>query len=112
MNKIIKAGLYWPSIFRDVYKNVSTCHEYQIFEGKRKLISFPLKPIFVEDPFQQWGLDFIGEIHPTSSGQHQSILTATYYFTKRIEAIPTRQATNVVIIIFLEIISCQDLATP
>jgi transposase InsO family protein len=53
-------------------------------------------------PFQQWGLDFIGEIHPASSGQHRWILTATYYFTKWIEAIPTRSASHKVIISFLE----------
>eukprot|EP00253_Pinus_taeda_P028369 PITA_28369 len=51
---------------------------------------------------QQWGLDFIGEIHPASSGQHRWILTVTDYFTTWIEAIPTRQATDVVIIVFLE----------
>jgi len=52
--------------------------------------------------FQHWGLDFIGEIHPTSSGQHRWILIATDYFTKWIEAAPTRQATDTVIISFLE----------
>eukprot|EP00253_Pinus_taeda_P016738 PITA_16738 len=51
---------------------------------------------------KQWGLDFIGEIHPASSGQHIWILTATNYFTTWIEAIPTRQATDAVIISFLE----------
>eukprot|EP00253_Pinus_taeda_P031390 PITA_31390 len=61
-----------------------------------------------ENPSIQWGLDFIGEIHPASSGQHRWILTATDYFTKWIEAIPTRQATDAVIISFLEtnILSC------
>ncbi|MGE1104286.1 integrase catalytic domain-containing protein, partial [Peribacillus simplex] len=53
-------------------------------------------------PFQQWGLDFIGEIHPPSSSQHKWILTATNYFTKWIEAIRSRQATDIVIITFLE----------
>jgi len=53
-------------------------------------------------PFQQWGLDFIGEIHPASSAQHKWILIATDYFTKWIEAIPSRQATDSVIISFLE----------
>jgi hypothetical protein len=61
-----------------------------------------LKPISVEAPFKQWGLDFIGEIHPQSSTHHKWILTTTDYFTKLIEAVPTRQATNVVIIHFLE----------
>ena len=61
-----------------------------------------LKPIEVSAPFQQWGLDFICEIHPTSSTQLKWILTTTYYFTKWIGAIPTRQAIDLVIITFLE----------
>jgi hypothetical protein len=52
-------------------------------------------------PFQQWGLDFIGEINPTSSGQHRWILTATYHFTKWIKVVPIRQVTDVVIVDFL-----------
>jgi transposase InsO family protein len=47
-------------------------------------------------------LDFIGEIHPPSSGQHRWILTTTYYFTKWIEFLPTRRETDKVIISFLE----------
>jgi transposase InsO family protein len=53
-------------------------------------------------PFRQWGLDFIGEIHPPSSGQNKWILTAKTYFTKRIESIPTRSASHKVITGFLE----------
>eukprot|EP00253_Pinus_taeda_P013958 PITA_13958 len=89
VNKILRAGYYWPSLFSDVYKVVKNCHECQISEGKQKLQPLPLKPIEISAPFQQWGLDFIGEIHPASSGQHRWILTATDYFTKWIEAIPT-----------------------
>lgn len=100
-HKILRAGFYWATLFLDTYKEVFTCHECQIFEGKRKLLPLPLKPIFVEAPFQQWGLDFIGEINPTSSGQHRWILTTTNYFTKWTEAVPTRQATNAIIIEFL-----------
>ena len=44
----------------------------------------------------------MGEIHPSSSGQHRWILTGMDYFTKWIEAIPTRQATDAVIVSFLE----------
>ena len=72
------------------------------FWREKKLFPLPLKPISTEKPFQLWGLDFIGEIHPPSSGQHKWILTATDYFTKWIEAIPTRQATDSVIISFIE----------
>jgi hypothetical protein len=48
------------------------------------------------------GLDFIGEIHHASIGQHSWILTATDYFTRWIEAIPTRNDSHKVIISFLE----------
>ena len=101
-NKIMRARYYWPTLFTDVFKAIKSCHNYHIFEGKQKLQPLPLKPIEVSAPFQQWGLDFIGEIHPSSSGQHRWILTATDYFRKWIEAIPTRQATDAVIITFLE----------
>jgi hypothetical protein len=102
MHKILRAGYYWPTLFADVYKEVSSCHECQIFDGRRKLQPLSLKPISVEAPFMQWGLDFIGEINPPSSVQHKWILTATDYFTKWIEAVPTKQATDAVIIQFLE----------
>jgi len=101
-NKILRAWYYWPTLFVDVYKMVKCCHKCQIFEGKQKLQPLPLKPIEVSAPFQQWGLDFVGEIHPVSSGQHRWILTATDYFMKWIEATPTIEATDAVIISFLE----------
>jgi transposase InsO family protein len=66
------------------------------------LFPLPLKLVSIEAPFQQWGLDFIGEVHPSSSAQHRWILTTTNYFTKWIEFVPTRQATDSVIIQFLE----------
>ena len=91
----MRVGFYWPTLFVDTYKQVST------FEGKRKFLLLQLKAIFVEAPFQQWGLDFIGEINPTSSGQHRWILKDTNYFTKWIEVVPTRKAIDVVIIEFL-----------
>jgi hypothetical protein len=72
------------------------------FFGKQQLKSFPLKHVVVSGPFQQWGLDFIREIHPTSGGQHRWILTSIYYFTKWTETIPTRNSSHKVIIIFLK----------
>jgi len=89
-NKVLRAGYYWLTLFLYVYKTIMSCHECQVFQGKRKLLPLPLKPVEVNAPFQQWGLDFIREIHPTSSAQHKWILTATDYFTKWIEVIPTR----------------------
>jgi hypothetical protein len=102
INEILRVGYYFPTLFQDIHKMVISYHKCQIFEGTRKLLPLPLHPISVESPFQQWSLDFIGEIHPASSSKHKWILTATEYFTKWIEAIPSRTSTDSVIIKFLE----------
>ena len=73
-----------------------------MFTGKQKLVALPLVPSIVSQPFLQWGLDFVGEIHPTSSNQHRWILIATDYFTKWVEAFPVRNATNLVVIKLIE----------
>ena len=100
-HKILRAGYYWPTLFSDVFSFVKSCDRCQRFAGRQQLKSFPLKPIHTNGPFQQWGLDFIGEINPHSSGQHQWILVATDYFTKWIEAIPTKKADHQVAMKFL-----------
>jgi hypothetical protein len=56
----------------------------------------------VEEPFEQWGLDVVGEINPHSSKQHRYILIATDYFTCWIEAIPLVKVDEEVVINFLE----------
>jgi hypothetical protein len=100
-NKILKAGYYWPTLFSDVCSKVRACISCQKFARKQKLSPPPLIPISVEAPFQQWGLDFIGEIHPPSFRQHKWILTTMDYFKKWIEAVPTKNAIDTVIIKFL-----------
>lgn len=99
---ILRAGYFWPTMFTDVCTKVRACPKCQKFAGKQQLKLLPLKPVIASGSFQQWGLDFIGEIHPTSSSQHRWILTATDYFTKWIEVIPTRSTSLKVIISFLK----------
>jgi hypothetical protein len=48
----------------------------------------------VEAPFQQWGLDFIGQFKDNSSNGYTWIIRATDYFTKWVEAILTKSATR------------------
>lgn len=58
-----------------------------------------------KEPFQMWGVYLIGEIANKSSGGHTWILVATDYFSKWVEAIPSRKATSKVVTkFFLEII--------
>jgi hypothetical protein len=101
-HKILRAGYYWPTLFADINREIRACIKCQKFSEKQQLKPLPLKPIVSSAPFQQWGLDFIGEIHPPSSGQHRWILTVTDYFTKWIEVVPTRSRSHKAIISFLE----------
>ena len=73
-----------------------------MFVGCPQLVSLPLKPIVIEGPFQQWGLDFIRPINPTSSAGHQYIITTTNYFTKWVEAKATKKMTSKVVCEFLK----------
>ena len=81
---------------------VRRCDSCQRFDRKLNFLgNTPLKPIEVQAPFQQWGMDFIGEISPKSSTSYSWILVATDYFAKWVEAIPTRNATSKVVNTFL-----------
>jgi len=100
--KILMDAYFWPSLFTDVCAKIRACVKCQKFSENQQLKSLPLNLVVALRLFQQWGLYFIGEIHPTSSGQHRWILTATDYFTKWIEVIPTRNASHKVIIGFLK----------
>jgi transposase InsO family protein len=65
-------------------------------------MALPLVPVKTQAMFEQQGLDFIREVHPHLSAQHKWTMTAIDYFTKWVEAIPMRNATDTVVIRFLE----------
>ncbi|XP_059070436.1 uncharacterized protein LOC131860086 [Cryptomeria japonica] len=73
-----------------------------MFTGKPQLAALPLRPIIIDEPFKQWGLDFIGPLSPTFSAGHTHILTATDYFMKWVEPILVRKTTSEVVCNFLK----------
>ena len=58
--------------------------------------------MMIIEPFEQWGLDIIGEIKPNYSLQQKYILRATDYFTRWVEAIPLRKINEDAVIDFLQ----------
>jgi hypothetical protein len=60
-----------------------------------------LHPIVKLWPFQGWGLDFVGEIHPSSTKGHRFVLVATDYFTKWVETVSLRNMTHREVINFV-----------
>ncbi|KAH9308566.1 hypothetical protein KI387_036477, partial [Taxus chinensis] len=69
---------------------------------KEKLAALPLQPISVDQPFMQWGLEFIGMINPPSSSGHKWILIATDYFTRWNEVVALKEANETNILDFYE----------
>ena len=64
-SKVLQAGFYWPSLFKDYHDFVMTCDKCQRM-GKishRNVMS--LKNILEVDPFDVWGIDFIGPFLPS-----------------------------------------------
>jgi hypothetical protein len=60
-HKILRSKYYWSTLFVDIHRYVCSCQPCQYFACKQKIPAQPLKTVVVEVPFQQWGLDFIGE---------------------------------------------------
>eukprot|EP00253_Pinus_taeda_P025877 PITA_25877 len=100
-HKILHVGYYWPTLFKDAHDYVRKCKICQTASGRQRRPAFPLQPVNIEQPFEQWGLDIIGEIVPHSSKQQRYILMATDYFTKWVEEIPLKVASSDTIIEFI-----------
>ena len=66
-HKILRAGYYWPTLFKDAHAHVQKCDVCQRCGGRQPKAAAPLKPVMIMEPFEQWGLDIIGEIKLNSS---------------------------------------------
>ena len=99
-HKVLQCGFYWPSIFKDSHYFYMHCLDCQKLSNITRRDMMPLQPILSLEPFDVWGIDFMGPF-PTSNG-YEYILVAVDYFTKWIEAIPTRTCDHKVVLKFLK----------
>eukprot|EP00253_Pinus_taeda_P036332 PITA_36332 len=86
--RILRAGYFWPTMFKDCITTVRSCHACQIFDSKTRRPPTPLQPVVAIGSFAKWGIDFM-TCNPTSTGGHGYIIVAVDYFTKWAEAMPT-----------------------
>jgi hypothetical protein len=84
----LRAGYFWPMIFKDCVEAVKKCHPCQIFTKKMCAHPAPMFPVIIVGPFTKWGVDFM-TCHPTLARGHHYIIVAIDYFTKWVEAMPT-----------------------
>jgi hypothetical protein len=91
INRIRSAGYWWPFLHRDVREFVKSCDQCQRTGMPSFRNHWPLTPIIPLAPFEKWGIDFIGPIHPVSTRKKRYIILATDYSTKWVEAKATRK---------------------
>ncbi|KAL2634169.1 hypothetical protein R1flu_005648 [Riccia fluitans] len=104
--KILAAGYWWPTVFRDVATYVKACDPCQRTGRPTASTRRPLVPILPLAPFEKWGIDFVGPVAPASRRQKRYVLVATDYFTRMVEAEATRRddATTVAAFLFERIV--------
>jgi hypothetical protein len=96
-----RAGFYWPTMVADCFQYYKGCEECQKFGNVQMVPTATLHPIIKPWPFIGWGLDFVGQIQPSSSKGHHFVLVATDYFTKWTEAIPLKNMMHKEVIEFI-----------
>ncbi|KAL5570863.1 hypothetical protein UlMin_020460 [Ulmus minor] len=91
-NKILQAGFYWPTLFRDAHAFAMQCDRCQRMGNISRKHEMPLNNILEVELFDVWGIDFMGPF-PSSFG-NQYILVAVDYVSKWVEAgaFPTNDA--------------------
>jgi len=85
----------------DCFRYYKGCEECQQFGDIQLVPAALLHPIIKPWPFRGWGLDFNGEIHPSSSKGLRFVLVATDYFTKWTETVALKNMTHKEVIEFI-----------
>ncbi|KAG7567995.1 Ribonuclease H-like superfamily [Arabidopsis thaliana x Arabidopsis arenosa] len=86
VQKVLQAGLWWPSMFKDAYGFIAKCDPCQRMGNITRRNEMPQTPILEVEVFDVWGIDFMGPFNPASYG-NKYILVAVNYVSKWVEAI-------------------------
>ncbi|XP_070011019.1 uncharacterized protein [Nicotiana sylvestris] len=94
--KVLEAGFFWPTVFKDAHLWVKGCNECQRTGNIFRHHQMPIHPIQEVEVFDVWGIDFMGPF--VSSYGNKYIIVAVDYVSKWVEAaaLPTNDAKVVV----------------
>ena len=98
--KVLQAGFYWSSLFKDAYAMCKQCDKCQRLGKISRRHMMPLNPILVIELFDVWGIDFMRPF-PTSFG-YIYILVGVDYVSKWVEAVPCRATDHKTVLKFLK----------
>ena len=87
-DKILQAGFYWPTLFKDCFEFCKTCARCQQLGWVIRRNMMPLTPILIIEIFDCWGIDFMGPFPPFLG--YLYILLSVDYVSKWVESISTR----------------------
>jgi len=84
--KVMQTSFWWPTLFKDCQDFVQRCDKCHRTGNISKGNEMPLTRIIEIEPFDCWGIDFMGPFPSSYSFLH--ILVCVDYVTKWVEAIP------------------------
>ena len=71
-HKLLRVGYYCPTLFKDAHAYARRCQFFQVNAGRERRPAFPLQPVTVQNPFEQWGLDIVGAKYRSILSKDQS----------------------------------------
>eukprot|EP00253_Pinus_taeda_P029207 PITA_29207 len=98
--KILQVGYYWPTVHQDVKRYINQCDRCQRMGKPTPRDEIPLQPQVTFEPFEKWGMDFVGPINPPSK-QRSYIIVCTDYLKKWVETKAIKATTEEKVVEFL-----------
>ncbi|KAK2390987.1 protein NYNRIN [Trifolium repens] len=98
--KVLQCGFFWPSLFKDYVEYVKACDRCQRSGNISRRDEMPQKGILEVEPFDCWGIDFMGPFPSSHSNLH--ILVCVDYVTKWVEALTCKANDSKTVVNFLK----------
>ena len=81
--EIWQSGLWWPTTLKDAIRYAKECDLCQQMGQPTEQAQMPHQPVLPLEPFQKWGLDFVGPFKPpTMRTGNRYVIVARDYYTR------------------------------